>query len=162
MPYQISQTRGWIGTAVLTDLSHICDLHYSSKKCQILNPLSEARDWTCILTDTGWVRYHWATIETPRDFFFREGTTESLWSEGHQSQLNVEYCNKHWGMWVYAECWVLSPVPTVDSKILAVRLRPSTQEIGKSLSGDQTSPWIKLKITIQGFLDKQLGHIFSY
>ena len=30
-------------TAML-DLSHICDLHHSSRQCWILNPLSEARD----------------------------------------------------------------------------------------------------------------------
>ena len=28
----------------LEDLSHVCDLSYSSQQCQILNPLSEARD----------------------------------------------------------------------------------------------------------------------
>ena len=31
------------------DPSHVCDLHYSSWLCQILNPLSEARDQTCVL-----------------------------------------------------------------------------------------------------------------
>ena len=41
-----SQARGWIGAAAVT---------YSSQRCQILNPLSEARDWTCILMDTSWV-----------------------------------------------------------------------------------------------------------
>ena len=40
-------------TAMATwDLSHICDLHHSLHQCQILNPLSEARDQTCILRDT--------------------------------------------------------------------------------------------------------------
>ena len=40
-------------TAIATqDLSHICDLHHSSWQHQILNPLNEARDWTCILMDT--------------------------------------------------------------------------------------------------------------
>ena len=39
-------------TATAThDLSHICDLHHSSWHHQILNPLSEARDQTCILMD---------------------------------------------------------------------------------------------------------------
>ena len=34
------------------DPSPICDLHHSSQQPWILNPLSEARDQTCILTDT--------------------------------------------------------------------------------------------------------------
>ena len=40
-------------TATATQaLSHICDLYHSSGQRQILNPLSEARDPTCILVDT--------------------------------------------------------------------------------------------------------------
>ena len=40
-------------TATATgDLRCICDLHHSSQKYQILNPLSEARDRTCSLMDT--------------------------------------------------------------------------------------------------------------
>ena len=43
-------------TATATqDLSHVCDLHHSSRQHQILNPLSEARDGTRILMDTSWV-----------------------------------------------------------------------------------------------------------
>ena len=30
----------------MPDLSHICDLHHSLWQCQILNPVSEARDQT--------------------------------------------------------------------------------------------------------------------
>ena len=37
------------------DPSLICDLHPSSQQCQILNPLSEARDGTCILMNTSLV-----------------------------------------------------------------------------------------------------------
>ena len=40
-------------TAAATwDPSRILDLHQSSRQCQILNPLSEAKHRTCILTDT--------------------------------------------------------------------------------------------------------------
>ena len=40
-------------TATATrDLSCICDPHYSSRECRILNPLSKAREWTCIFMDT--------------------------------------------------------------------------------------------------------------
>ena len=38
-------------TAIATPyLSYVCDLHCSLLQCQILNPLSKARDWTHILT----------------------------------------------------------------------------------------------------------------
>ena len=37
------------------DLSCGCDLHHSSQRHQILNPLREARDRTQILMDTSWV-----------------------------------------------------------------------------------------------------------
>ena len=39
-------------TATATpDLNCVCDLHHSSRQWRILNPLSEGRDWTCILMD---------------------------------------------------------------------------------------------------------------
>ena len=41
------------GTATATlDQSRVCDLHHSYWQHQILNPLSEARDRTCVLMDT--------------------------------------------------------------------------------------------------------------
>ena len=40
-------------TAMATpDLNHFCNLHHSLWPCQILNPLSEARDQAHILMDT--------------------------------------------------------------------------------------------------------------
>ena len=57
-----SQGRGWIGAAAeayatarataVVDLSLICNVYHSLRQCQILNPLSKARDRTHILTDT--------------------------------------------------------------------------------------------------------------
>ena len=41
-------------TATL-DPSHICDPHHSSQQYWFLNPLSKARNWTRIITDTSWV-----------------------------------------------------------------------------------------------------------
>ena len=40
----------------MQDLSHVCDLYHNSRQHRILNPLSRARDGTCILTDTSQVR----------------------------------------------------------------------------------------------------------
>ena len=36
----------------MPDLSHVCNLHHSSRQHWILNPLSNPRDQTCILMDT--------------------------------------------------------------------------------------------------------------
>ena len=45
-------------TATATpDLNHIYDLQCSSQQCQMLNPLIEARDQTCIFMDTSWIHF---------------------------------------------------------------------------------------------------------
>ena len=49
----------------MSDLSHICNIHLSSWQCRIFNPLSGARDQTCILKDTSQVLYCWAMMWTP-------------------------------------------------------------------------------------------------
>ena len=51
------QLLAYTTAAATRDLSCICDLHHSSWQCWILNPLSKARDRTCILMDTSWVCY---------------------------------------------------------------------------------------------------------
>ena len=53
-------------TATATsDLSHTCDLHHSSPQCQILNPLSEARDRTHGLMVPTQICFRCATTGTP-------------------------------------------------------------------------------------------------
>ena len=47
------QLRAYATATTMPDLSHVCDLHCSSWQRQILDPLSEARDWThLMLMDT--------------------------------------------------------------------------------------------------------------
>ena len=46
-------------------LSHVCNLHHSSWQCWFLNPLSEARDRTCVLMDTSQIHFHRAMMGTP-------------------------------------------------------------------------------------------------
>ena len=43
-------------------------LHHNSRQCWILNPLSNVRDWTCVLMDTIQVCYLWAITGTPNLF----------------------------------------------------------------------------------------------
>ena len=51
----------------ITDLSCVCDLHHSSWQCQLLNPLSEARDRTHILMDTSQALNLMSHIESQAD-----------------------------------------------------------------------------------------------
>ena len=41
----------------MPDPSCFCGLYHTSRQCRILNSLSEARDQTCVLTDTSQVHY---------------------------------------------------------------------------------------------------------
>ena len=45
--------------------TQVCDLYHSSRQCWILNPLSEARNQTCILMDASHIRFLWATMGAP-------------------------------------------------------------------------------------------------
>ena len=49
----------------MQDPSCICDLHWSSRQCRILNPMSEARDRTRVLKDTNRFCYLCAMMGTP-------------------------------------------------------------------------------------------------
>jgi len=49
------QLSAYTTATAMPDLSCICDLHHSSWQHWILNPLSKARDWTCIIMDTSQV-----------------------------------------------------------------------------------------------------------
>jgi len=46
----------------MPDLSCICDLHHSSQQRWILNPLSEARDRTCV----SWISVRFISAESQR------------------------------------------------------------------------------------------------
>jgi len=59
------QPPAYTTATAMQDLSCVCNLHHSSWQCWSLNPLSKARDWTCVLMDTSRNRYNWATTGTP-------------------------------------------------------------------------------------------------
>ena len=73
--YGDSQARGRIragATATATaiqDSSSVSDLHHSSWQHRILNPLSEARDWTLNLTVPSQIHFHCAMTATPEFIF---------------------------------------------------------------------------------------------
>ena len=59
------QLLAYIMATAIRDPICIYDLHHSSWQWRILNPLSEIRDWTCVLMDTSQAHYCWATMGTP-------------------------------------------------------------------------------------------------
>ena len=56
-------------TATL-DLSRVLDLHHSLWQHQILNPPSEARDWTRIFMDANQACNRWVTMGTSSSFAY--------------------------------------------------------------------------------------------
>ena len=79
-----SQARGRI-EAVATSLYHShsnirIELHLwptpQLGQRRILNPMSEARNRTCLLMDASQIRFCWAMMGTPPFFFFLRGLTE--------------------------------------------------------------------------------------
>ena len=75
MAYGGSQARGLIGAiaAKLTpqppDSSYICDLHHSSWRHRILNPVSEVRDRTCNLMVPSQIHFYCAMMGTLVPYF---------------------------------------------------------------------------------------------
>ena len=57
------------------NLSRICDRHHSPQQSQIPNPLSKARDGTCVLMDTIGSVNGWAKTGSPFFFFLRATPT---------------------------------------------------------------------------------------
>ena len=76
--------------------SRVCDLHHSSWQCGILNPLSSARDGTCLLMDAGWVCYSWATTGIRHHFSFTWTHKSFAVKSNYFSCLNTWPCLLIW------------------------------------------------------------------
>ena len=64
------QVQAYATATAMPDLSHICNLHHSSRQHQILNPLSKATDRTRNLMVPSWIRFCCATMGTRDDVFY--------------------------------------------------------------------------------------------
>ena len=92
------------------DLSHICNLHHSSQQCWILNPLSKARDGTCVLMDTSWVCNPLSHKGNSWKLIFKISDEILLYSTGNYIQsLVMEHeggkCEKK-NIYIYIYDWV--------------------------------------------------------
>ena len=66
------QLPGYTTATAIWDPSRVCDPHHSSWQWRIPDPLSEARDQTHILMDTGWICFHCVATGTPSLWFWFE------------------------------------------------------------------------------------------
>ena len=67
------QLPAYITATAMRDFTHICDLHHRSWQHWIPDPLSEARNQTCIPMDISWIHFHCSTMGTPnRDIFIMQ------------------------------------------------------------------------------------------
>ena len=64
------QLRAYTTATATRDLSRVCNLHHSSRQCQILNPLSEARDQICNLMVPSRIPFLCTTTGTPPSWGF--------------------------------------------------------------------------------------------
>ena len=88
-----SQARGQIGATPAglchshsnTGSSCICDLHRSSWQHWIPDPLSEARDQTCILMDISWIHLCCATTGTSSTYFSILYKARNFWNKIYSS-----------------------------------------------------------------------------
>ena len=78
-------------------LAYILHSHTRSKprlqptwQCQILNPLSEARDWTYVFMDASQISFCWATTGTPRKNFWADKCSISRNSVGKRGGAGGE------------------------------------------------------------------------
>ena len=101
-----SQAEGWIGAIA-------AGLHHSSWQCWILNPLSKARDRTCILVDMSQVCYRWATCELQENrilcymcFYFVLTLYQSYLSRSvHKRSTSLKWL---WNTWESSENYMMS------------------------------------------------------
>ena len=89
-------------TATATwDPSCICDLHHSSRHCQILTPLSDARDRIHVFTDTSQFRFHCANTGTPKSSSCQKERSQSHILLGVLFALVLCVCWKPLGPYVF-------------------------------------------------------------
>ena len=64
------QLLAYVTYTATPDLSHVFDLHHSSRQCQTHSPVSKARDRTCNLMVPSRNLFHWAMSGNTLFFFF--------------------------------------------------------------------------------------------
>ena len=111
------------------DWNRIFNLHQSSWQCQILNPLSEAKDWTLNLMVTDQIHFRCATKGTP--------SMTSYWSEARYDLV----WKSPWVLEINKDCLTGVQVPMVgmaELSSLTVLGMPSVKGFSHLLS----HPWV--------------------
>ena len=104
------QPLAYTAATAIPDLRPNCNLCHSSGQCQILNPLSEARDGTCVLMDASQIHCHWAMMGTPvhRSFFVCGHQFSFLWDNCQGIQWLVCMAKYIFSCWFWRNCQTVS------------------------------------------------------
>ena len=95
------QVLGYTTATATSDLSHTYILCGNLRQHQILNPLSEARDGTYVLTALCRVLTHWATTGTPRFKIWIKGNRER---KARISNCETTNCSKRKSKQMSLDC----------------------------------------------------------
>ena len=101
------------------DPSWVYNLYHSSRQCQILNPLSKARDQTHILMDTSQAHYCWTKTGTPGLFLIKFKLIVRLREPTNTMYLflyNSRAPYVKYDLPVFTECHWSSKLESVDFK----------------------------------------------
>ena len=101
------------------DLNCIWDLRHSPQQCWVLNPLSEARYWTCILMVASQIRFHCPMTGTPiRNLYYLSKMKVKIWlrtSKGlFLNSLFLHHPVFHMAL-LSPDCRIRSTVPSLQS-----------------------------------------------
>ena len=89
------QLLAYTTATAIPDPSWICDLHHSSRQCWILNPLSEARDWTLVLMDDSQVHNLLSHNGNSRQFSFKNNFLEYLRQHREFGFIQIWRCKSY-------------------------------------------------------------------
>ena len=82
------QLPAYTPATAMQDPSHICNLHHSSQKRRILNPLSEARDQICHLMVPSPIRFRCAMTGTADFLIFKVTKITSILPSHFEAEMN--------------------------------------------------------------------------
>ena len=148
------QLPAYTTATAMPDPSRVCDLHYSSWQCRILNLLSEARDRTCNLMVPSRIHFCFAMTGTPKNGLSRK---TGKW---------IKNCLGHFFFWkknfFVQQQNTMSIIFDLHRKILKKVNLQISEGLHHFSSGLLQILWISNHLLLKPLLDHHLCWFFSF